>query len=97
MAWIGRGSPQPFWLSPFLSRSGRVSALSTIGMLLMAIGRVRVESARLRLLVVAGVPFWLAHDVIAAPRARKFPQSPMRLLVKRQVGSRLAKLAITPG
>lgn len=64
MAWIGRGMIPAILVVAVSSWSGWVSALSTIGMLLVATGRVQVDPARLRLLVVAGVPFWLAHDLI---------------------------------
>ena len=38
--------------------------LSTAGMMLVALGRTQNDPARLRLLVMAGIPFWLAHDLL---------------------------------
>ena len=35
-----------------------------IGTLLISVGRVQVDPRALQLLVLAGSPFWLAHDVI---------------------------------
>lgn len=49
---------------------GIPSALSIIGMGFVAIGRVQSDPKTMRLVVLAGGPFWLAHDlVIASPVA----------------------------
>jgi surface antigen len=43
---------------------GIASALSGSGMLLITAGRARVNGNSMRLLVLAGEPFWLAHDLM---------------------------------
>jgi Bacterial inner membrane protein len=40
------------------------SLLAATGTLLIAVGRVQVDPAALRVPVLAGMPFWLAHDIL---------------------------------
>ena len=47
-----------------LTWHGLPSLLSATGMALIALGRVRVVPAPMRILVLSGLPFWLAHDLI---------------------------------
>ena len=43
---------------------GAVSALAAVGMALVAIGRAQTNAGTMRLIVLAGGPFWLAHDLL---------------------------------
>ncbi len=45
---------------------GPISALSVTATALIAFGRMQQDEARLRLLLLAGGGFWIAHDFIAA-------------------------------
>ncbi|MDQ7251298.1 YgjV family protein [Dongia sedimenti] len=45
---------------------GLISLLSTTGNVVIAIGRLQVKADRMRLLVLAGTPFWILHDLIIA-------------------------------
>lgn len=64
LKWIGYGMVPAILAACLLSWGGLPSILSTAGMLLIALGRVQVDPAAVRLLVLAGSPFWLAHDVL---------------------------------
>lgn len=70
------GRPQFRWLGYVLAGlvvaasiftwQGVLSLLACIGMALVAIGRVQRDAMRMRVLVLAGGPFWLVHDVLIA-------------------------------
>ena len=64
LKWIGYSMIPAILAACLLSWGGLPSILSTTGMLLIALGRVQVDAAAVRLLVLAGSPFWLAHDVL---------------------------------
>jgi hypothetical protein len=70
LKWIGYGMIPAVLAACSLSWSGLLSILSTIGTLLIAVGRVQVDPAAVRLLVLAGAPFWFAHDwLVGSPLA----------------------------
>jgi hypothetical protein len=62
--WIVWGSIPAIGLACALTWSGLPSILSTAGMMLVALGRTQNDPARLRGFVVAGIPFWLSHDLL---------------------------------
>jgi hypothetical protein len=45
---------------------GTLSALAAAGMGLVALGRLQQNAAAMRVMVLAGGPFWLLHDLIIA-------------------------------
>lgn len=64
LRWIAWAMVPAIGLACVLTWSGLPSVLSTTGMMLMTVGRIQSDPVRLRLLVVAGIPWWLAHDLI---------------------------------
>ena len=62
--WVVWGTVPLIGLACAVTWSGLPSVLSTAGMMLVALGRTQNDPARLRLLVMAGIPFWLAHDLL---------------------------------
>jgi hypothetical protein len=56
--------------STVVTWQGMISAYAAVGMLLVSIGRAQSGPQTMRLLVLAGTPFWLVHDLmIASPIA----------------------------
>jgi inner membrane protein len=66
LRWIGYALAVAMVASSIVTWQGAVSVLSATGMALVAIGRMQQNPAAMRLIVVAGGPFWLAHDLIIA-------------------------------
>ena len=62
--WVGYGMIPATVCASMLTWSGSPSLLAATGTLLIAIGRVQVDAGALRVLVLAGMPFWLAHDIM---------------------------------
>jgi hypothetical protein len=70
LRWIGYALALAMVASSIVTWQGTLSMLSATGMALVAIGRMQQNAAAMRLIVVAGGPFWLAHDLmIASPVA----------------------------
>ncbi len=66
LRWIGYGLAGLMVASSILTWQGLISLLSTAGNVVIAIGRLQVNADRMRLLVLAGAPFWILHDLIIA-------------------------------
>jgi hypothetical protein len=49
-----------------LTWDGPPSGLAAIGQTLIALGRLQRGPSDMRVLVLSGVPFWVAHDVMVA-------------------------------
>lgn len=62
--WIGWIMIPAILVVCLLTWTGWTSALSTAGTLVIAFGRIQIQPRRLMILVLAGTPFWLAHDVL---------------------------------
>ena len=64
LKWMGYALVPAIVGTCLLTWHGLPSLLSATGMALIALGRVRVVPAPMRILVLSGLPFWLAHDLI---------------------------------
>lgn len=64
LQWIGYALAVVMILASIATWQGLVSALAMVGMVLVAVGRVQTNVNLLRAIVLAGGPFWLAHDLL---------------------------------
>lgn len=62
--WVGYALIPATGLGALVTWGGVPSLLAMIGTALVSVGRVQVDPRALQLLVLAGTPFWLAHDVV---------------------------------
>lgn len=62
--WVGTALIPAIVVGAFVTWSGMPSLLALIGTLLISVGRVQIDPRALQILVLAGTPFWLAHDVV---------------------------------
>ncbi|MGH6884064.1 YgjV family protein [Hypericibacter sp.] len=66
LQWIGYALAVVMVAASIATWQGLVSALATAGMVLVAVGRVQTNVNLFRVIVLAGGPFWLAHDLLIA-------------------------------
>lgn len=66
LRWIGYALAVLMVAASFATWQGLVSALAVSGMVLVAVGRVQTNAGIMRMIVLAGGPFWLAHDLLIA-------------------------------
>ncbi len=66
LKWIGYAMIPAILIACIVTWTGLPSLLSTIGMILICIGRVQQSAEIMRWLVLAGTPFWLVHDSLVA-------------------------------
>jgi Bacterial inner membrane protein len=64
LRWIGYALAATMVASSAVTWQGLVSALAAIGMAVVAIGRVQTSASIMRIIVLAGSPFWFAHDLL---------------------------------
>ena len=64
LRWIGYALVPAIAGACLVTWHGLPSLLSASGMALIALGRVQVIPSSMRILVLSGCPFWLAHDLI---------------------------------
>ncbi|WP_088346884.1 MULTISPECIES: YgjV family protein [Rhodomicrobium] len=64
LRWIGYLLAIAMVASSVVTWQGTVSLLAATGMALIAIGRLQERAGPMRALVLAGGPFWLAHDLM---------------------------------
>lgn len=62
--WVGYALIPATVVGGLVTWSGAPSLLAMIGTLLISVGRVQIDPRALQVLVLAGAPFWLAHDMI---------------------------------
>jgi hypothetical protein len=62
--WAGHALIPAAVVGALVTWNGAPSLLALIGSLLISVGRVQVDPRALQLLVLAGTPFWLAHDIV---------------------------------
>jgi hypothetical protein len=62
--WVGYALAVVMVASSFATWQGTVSILAALGMALVAIGRAQSRASTMRVIVLAGGPFWLAHDLL---------------------------------
>jgi hypothetical protein len=63
---LGYGLAGLMMASSMLTWQGFISLLSTGGNMVIAFGRLQTNAGSMRLLVLAGTPFWLLHDILIA-------------------------------
>jgi hypothetical protein len=61
---LGYGLAGLMVLASIVTWQGMISVLSTGGNVVIAFGRVQVRAEAMRLVVLAGMPFWLLHDLL---------------------------------
>ena len=64
LRWLGYGLAGLMMASSIATWQGLISLLSTSGNVVIAFGRLQTKADRMRLLVLAGTPFWLLHDLL---------------------------------
>lgn len=64
--WVGYALAILIVVMGIVTWQGIVSALAVIGMCLVALGRAQAGAQAMRVLVLAGAPFWLIHDLLIA-------------------------------
>ncbi len=64
LRYLGYGLAGLMVASSIVTWQGLASALSTGGNLVIAFGRLQVRADTMRVLVLAGVPFWILHDLL---------------------------------
>jgi uncharacterized membrane protein YkgB len=64
LRWIGYALACLMLGASVITWQETISVLSTIGMVLVAVGRAQPNASAMRLLVLSGSPFWLAHDLL---------------------------------
>jgi hypothetical protein len=66
LRWIGYALAGTMVAASIVTWQGFLSVLSGTGMVVVAIGRVQTSARAMRIVVLAGGPFWLAHDLLIA-------------------------------
>lgn len=61
---LGFGLAGLMMVSSVVTWQGLISVLSTSGNVVIAFGRLQIRAALMRLFVLAGMPFWLLHDLL---------------------------------
>jgi hypothetical protein len=61
---LGYGLAGLMMASSIVTWQGLISLLSTGGNVVIAFGRLQTKAELMRLLVLAGTPFWLLHDIL---------------------------------
>lgn len=64
LKWIGWAFIPAVVCAAFLTWQGPPTLAAASGTLLIALGRVQADPFRMRILVLAGCPFWIVHDLI---------------------------------
>jgi hypothetical protein len=64
LRFLGYGLAGLMVVSSILTWQGLISALSTSGNLVIAFGRLQTRADLMRLIVLAGTPFWVLHDLL---------------------------------
>jgi inner membrane protein len=64
LRWIGYALAAFMVAASLATWQGLASALAASGMVLVAVGRVQTSASLMRMIVLAGGPFWLAHDLL---------------------------------
>jgi hypothetical protein len=64
LRWLGFGLAGLMVASSIVTWQGLLSLLCTGGNVVIAFGRLQTKADRMRLLVLAGTPFWLLHDLL---------------------------------
>ncbi|WP_374367249.1 YgjV family protein [Dongia sp.] len=64
--WIGYALAGLIVAVGIITWEGFISGLAVIGMAFVALGRAQAGAQAMRVLVLAGTPFWLIHDLLIA-------------------------------
>jgi len=64
LRWLGFGLAGLMVVSSIATWQGLISLLSTSGNVVIAFGRVQTRADVMRMIVLAGTPFWLLHDLL---------------------------------
>jgi hypothetical protein len=64
LRWLGYGLAGLMAVSSIVTWQGMISLLSTGGNVVIAFGRLQTKADRMRVLVLAGTPFWILHDLL---------------------------------
>jgi hypothetical protein len=64
LRWLGYGLAGLMVVSSIATWQGLISLLSTSGNVVIAFGRLQTNADRMRVIVLAGTPFWLLHDLL---------------------------------
>jgi hypothetical protein len=64
LRYLGYGLAGLMVASSIFTWQGQISLLSTGGNVVIAFGRLQAKADRMRLLVLAGTPFWILHDAL---------------------------------
>lgn len=67
--WIGWAFIPAVVGAAFLTWQGLPTIIAAAGTLVIAIGRVQSSPLRMRVLVLAGLPFWVLHDLLVSSPA----------------------------
>jgi len=64
LRYLGYGLAGLMVAASIVTWQGMISLLSTGGNVVIAFGRLQTKADRMRLLVLAGTPFWILHDLL---------------------------------
>lgn len=64
LRYLGYGLAGLMVAASIVTWQGLISLLCTSGNVVIAFGRLQTDANRMRLLVLAGTPFWLLHDIL---------------------------------
>jgi hypothetical protein len=64
LRWLGYGLAGLMIVSSIATWQGFISLLSTSGNVVIAFGRLQTRADIMRVIVLAGTPFWLLHDLL---------------------------------
>jgi hypothetical protein len=64
LRWLGTGLAGLMIASSVFTWQGLISLLSTSGNVVIAFGRLQTRADVMRVIVLAGTPFWLLHDLL---------------------------------
>jgi hypothetical protein len=64
LRYLGYGLAALMVAASIVTWQGLISLLCTGGNVVIAFGRLQTDANRMRLLVLAGTPFWLLHDIL---------------------------------
>lgn len=64
LRWLGYGLAGLMVVSSIATWQGLISLLSTSGNVVIAFGRLQTRADLMRMIVLAGTPFWLLHDLL---------------------------------
>lgn len=67
--WLGWAFIPAVVGAAFLTWQGAPTIAAAAGTLMIAVGRVQPDPLRMKLLVLAGLPFWVLHDLIVGSPA----------------------------